>query len=100
LAAHKQDKYFEYHVALMESRDQKDEKTLEKIGEDLGLDVEKLRKDASSAEVNEMIEESITMASNIGIRGTPAFIVNGELFRGYLGPDGLQNEINKAQEEE
>lgn len=99
LAAHKQDKYFDYHVALMEHKGQKDEKALEAIGKDLGLDVEQLTKDAKSSEINEAIEESITMASNIGVRGTPAFIVDGQLFRGYLGPDGLKREIDKAHSE-
>lgn len=98
LAAHKQDKYFDYHVALMDHRGQKDEKTLKKIGEDLGLDVDRLESDATSKEINDQIEESITLARSIGIQGTPAFIVEGELFRGYLGPQGLEREISKARE--
>ena len=98
LAAHKQGKYFDYHAALMKARGQKNAASLEKIGKTLGLDVDQLKADAKSAEVKQQIEDSITLASTIGIRGTPAFIVDGKLFRGYLGPDGLQDEINKSRE--
>jgi len=97
LAAHKQGKYFEYHVALMEFRGEKNDKTLEKLAKDVGLDVEKAKADANSKEIAAMIEESMTLASKIGIRGTPAFIVGDKLFRGYLGPDGLQSEIKTAR---
>jgi protein-disulfide isomerase len=99
LAAHKQGKYFDFHVALMEHRGQKNEATMEKIGKELDLDIEQLTKDAKSEEINQEIEDIITLASDIGIRGTPAFIVEGELFRGYLGPDGLANEIKEARED-
>lgn len=98
LAAHKQDKYFDYHVALMEHRGQKDEQALKDLGKELGLDVDQLEKDANSEAILEEIEESIALATNIGVRGTPAFIINGQLFRGYLGPQGLDREITKARE--
>lgn len=97
LAAHKQGQYFEYHAALMEHRGPKDEATLEKLAKDLGLDPEQMRNDANSPEVDRDIEDSINLAGEIGIRGTPAFIVNGKLFRGYLGREGLKLEIENAR---
>ncbi|MDB2682875.1 DsbA family protein [Alphaproteobacteria bacterium] len=99
LAAHKQGKYFEYHVALMEHVGQKTEEEMVKLGEELKLDVDQLKTDAESEEVGKMIEESMELASKIGIRGTPAFIVEDTLFRGYLGPDGMKREIDKARGE-
>lgn len=99
LAAHNQGKYFEYHAALMEDRSPKDADSLAKIGKDLGLDVEKLKQDADSQEIRATLSENMRMASQIGIHGTPAFIVNGKLFRGYIGKDGLDTEIRQAAEE-
>jgi protein-disulfide isomerase len=97
LAAHKQGKYFEYHVALMNTPGGKDIEALKKIAQDTGLDVEKLEKDANSKEVTIMLQDDMQIAQDIGIQGTPAFIINGELFPGYLGPDGLKASIEEAR---
>ena len=97
LAAHKQGKYFEYHSALMEFRGPKEEAQLAKIATDLGLDVEKMKQDAKSDDIQKLLEEDINLAQKIGISGTPAFIINGELYGGYLGEDGLQAAIDKAR---
>jgi len=97
LAAQKQGKYFDYHAALMEHRGPKDEGSLEKIAKDLDLNVDQMKKDANSKEISDAIEKSIALAGDIGVRGTPAFIVESELFRGYLGEDGLKAEIEKAR---
>ena len=98
LAAHKQGKYFEYHVALMDHRGTKNAAELEKLGKEVGLDVDQLKKDVASPDLQKDIQDSVTLAQEIGIRGTPAFIIDGQLFRGYLGEGGLKSEIQKAHE--
>jgi len=98
LAAHKQGRYFDYHVALMNHRGNKDEAALVAVAEELELDVEQMKKDAASEDVEKAIQESRKISQEIGIRGTPAFIVNGELKRGYLGKDGIAKAIEKARE--
>ena len=100
LAAKKQDKYFEYHSALMEYKGPKEEKQLEKIAKDLGLDVDQMKKDANSDDVQASIEESMQLAQTIGINGTPAFIVEEKLFPGYIGEDGMKAAIKEAREAE
>lgn len=97
LAAHKQGKYFEYHVALMQHQGSKDEKSLSALAKSVGLDVDQMKKDANSAEIQDLIEKDLEISQEIGIRGTPAFVIDGTLHRGYLGPDGLQSEIEKAR---
>lgn len=98
LAAQKQDRYFDYHVALMEHRGPKNEKELTKIGEKLGLDVKKLQADANSDAIKTEIDEDIAFARDIGINGTPAFIVGETLYPGYLGPQGLKDAIKDTRE--
>ncbi len=97
LAAHKQGKYFEYHTALMDHRGAKNESELTKIADKLGLDTKKMKQDANSEDVKSMLNKSMQTARDIGIQGTPAFIVNGELVRGYMGPDGMKAAIENAR---
>jgi protein-disulfide isomerase len=84
MAAQKQDKYFEYHQAIFDHNGQKTPEVLEKIAKDVGLDVKKLKKDKDSDEIREKIEDQVKQAQNIGINGTPGFIVAGELYPGYI----------------
>lgn len=97
LAAHKQGRYFEFHAALMDFKGAKSEEVFTKIAKDLALDVEKLKVDAASKDVQDAITKSMSIAESIGIQGTPAFIVNGKLSRGYLGDGGLKAAIEEAR---
>ncbi|MCC7305516.1 MAG: thioredoxin domain-containing protein [Alphaproteobacteria bacterium] len=97
LAAHKQGKYFEFHAALMNHQGMIDESLLEKTGKDLGLDVGKLKQDAGSEEIKQAVANDRSTAQEIGIMGTPGFIINGKLKRGYLGEEGLKSAIAEAR---
>lgn len=97
LAAHMQGKYFDYHTKVMHFSGPKEAEQLEKLAEDVGLDIEKLKKDAKSDEVKDAIDKSIEIARAIGIRGTPGFIIGTDLHRGYLGPGGIANELKKKR---
>ena len=97
MAAHKQGKYFEYHAALMEHRGPKEAKQLEKLAKDLELDVDQMKTDAKSDEVQAMIDADVALARTIGINGTPAFIVGETLYPGYIGEDGMVNAIKEAR---
>ena len=100
LAAQKQGKYFEYHTALMNHSGNMDEAALSQLAKDVGLDVDKMKQDAASEEITKIIEKDMQISQEIGVRGTPAFIINGELHRGYLGPGGLKTAIEQARKNE
>ncbi|MCB9988188.1 MAG: DsbA family protein [Rhodospirillales bacterium] len=93
LAADKQGKYLDFHMELMKSPGQKDEKTFEQIAKKLGLDVEKLRKDADDESITKQIRDNMEQAQELGIRGTPGFIIGDYLARGYMGLDGMKQTI-------
>ena len=97
LAAHKQGKYFEYHTELMNFRGTKNAESLEKIAADLGLDVEQMKKDADSEEIRNEIKTSLELSRDLGIRGTPAFIVDDTLSPGYLPYAQMKGVIAEAR---
>lgn len=84
LAAHKQDKYFEYHAALMDLQGPKNQANFKKIGKDIGLDVDQLEKDVKDPSIEQTIQENIQLSQDLGIRGTPAFLINDHVTRGYI----------------
>lgn len=97
LAAHKQGKYFDYHVALMEHRGPKDEDNLKKLGEKVGLDVDKAKAAIDSGEIDKELDMVTKVGREIGVTGTPAFIVGDKFIPGYIGEDGLKGAIADAR---
>lgn len=98
VAAHKQGKYFDYHRELMKFAGPKTTEALEKLAEKVGLDVEQLRKDAASREVRGQIEKSLTLSRDLGIRGTPAFVIGDTLAPGYLTHKNMLEVIAQVRE--
>ncbi len=98
LAAQKQGKYFELHKALMEYRGSQSDEAFLKLAGDIGLDVEQLKKDASSDEVRGGVTLIKQMAAALGVRGTPGFIIGDQIFPGYIGDGGLADAIKQARE--
>jgi len=102
LASQKQDKYFEFHQALMEFRGQKTEEELSKIATGLGMDVEKLKADANEDEIQMALDKNRELAESIGVSGTPAFIIGDQVVRGYVPyatMEGMIEEIRNAEKE-
>jgi len=98
LAADKQGKYYEYHVALMNDSGSKNARKFASIAEKLGMDVEKLKKDAESKEVRTMIEANLALARDLGIRGTPGFIIGDTLSPGYIGYSAMKDIVEQTRQ--
>jgi len=97
MAAHKQGKYFEYHSALLEHNGPKDPKNLEKIAKKIGLDVKKLITDKESKELEQTIISQVESAQAMNIRGTPGFIINGQIYPGYIPSERMIEIIADAR---
>lgn len=96
-AAHKQGKYFEFHKILMEHNGAIEDSVLEDAAKKAGLDMDRLKKDIESEEIGREIDKGLTVGREIGVQGTPGFVIEGTLFPGYLGEDGLKNAIAEAR---
>ena len=97
LAAKKQDKYFAYHTALMNHQGGKDEATFKKLAEEAGLDAEKLAKDKADPSIEAEIQTHIKTAQELGIQGTPGFLINEKIFRGYIPYDVIQATLKEER---
>ena len=89
IAARKQDKYWELHQAFMRFAGAKDEATVLAIAENTGLDMDKLKQDMEAPEVAEILSANTKLARDIGVAGTPGFIVDETLIPGAVGVEAL-----------
>jgi protein-disulfide isomerase len=63
------------------------------VAEDLGIDVDKLKKAAGATNVTDNIKEVHQLADKLGISGTPSYVIGMELVPGALGFDALQQKV-------
>lgn len=98
LAAQKQGKYFELHQALYRNKGDLDEKRIMEIAKDAGLDIAKLRRDMADPEIAKTIERNEKLASALGVKGTPGFIIGGKSHPGALGTEELTALVKDARE--
>ena len=82
----------------MEHRGQYDEKTLIKLAKKAGLDVDQLMADKESPDVEAQINENLEYMQKFGVRGTPTFIVENRMMRGYVGKERLLDTANEIRE--
>jgi protein-disulfide isomerase len=101
LAARKQNKYEELHLALMATQGSIDgqEKVLE-VAKEAGLDVDKLKADmdADRAASDKVIDETRELAQTLGINGTPAFIIDDTVVPGAAPYDQLVSVVKGVRD--
>lgn len=98
-AAAKQGKFFEMHDVLYENQttwaNTGDPTTLfVTYAEQLGLDIAKLKTDAASAAINDIINADKIAGDKFNITGTPTFILNGEKISNPSGLEPFRKVIN------
>lgn len=98
MAATGQGKYWEFHSALMKER-QVTKDNVFKIAEKVGLNVDMLKKDMENPAFDAAIKENQELAQQLGIEGTPGYLVDAKVNVGFLAADGLKDmiaEVRKA----
>lgn len=93
LAARKQNKYVEFHTAMMTHRGSLTEDTIMKLAADVKLDVKKLQADMRAPEINDILTKNHQLAQQLGIEGTPAIVIGETLVPGALQKDHLKELI-------
>jgi protein-disulfide isomerase len=100
LAARKQGKYAEMHDALMSIRGKVEAETVLRVAAEVGLDVEVLKRDMDSTEVEEHIATSMRLAEELGFNGTPSFVVGDQLIPGFVEKAQLMEAVSSARKVE
>ena len=99
LAINDKMKYLTYHSKLMTHSGRVSQAVVEKILGELKLAPQKLQADARSDKYVLQLAETRQLADAIGVNGTPAFVINGQLFPGALNKAELTQAIKFARAE-
>ena len=101
-AAQLQGKYQEMRQALFAQQERvreasnSDDQML-RIAKEMGLSEDQFLKDYQSPEVREEIAEDQTYGRSLGVHGTPAIWMNGQLYSGALSMENLQKILQEAE---
>lgn len=90
LAAREQGLYEAYHQVLMLEGEDFSEAGLMALAQSVGLDTGRLSADMNDPAIEAYLERTHQLAGAIGINGTPAFIINGDLYPGALRPGDFE----------
>ena len=99
LAINDKMKYLTYHSKLMTHSGRVSQAVVEKILGELKLPPQKLQADARSDKYVLQLAATRQLADAIGVNGTPAFVINGQLFPGALNKAELTQAIKFARAE-
>ena len=97
LASRQQGKYEEFHWAMMEINGRAEEATVIRVAEQVGLNIEQLRRDMDGPDIAEHIETSMRLSRALGFNGTPSFVIGDSLAPGLIEADQMIELVKQAR---
>lgn len=90
-------KYLDFHQKLLSGRGQADKARAVAAAKEAGLDMARLDKDMASPEVRATLEENFKLAEDMGLNGTPSYVIGKQVVVGAVGLDNLTKKIGEAR---
>ncbi|TFH22739.1 MAG: hypothetical protein E4H03_07785 [Myxococcales bacterium] len=98
LAAARQGKFWAYHDLLFANQRALSEPDLLAYAQQLALDLDRFQRDMNDPEIKAQVEYETGLAEEIGLSGTPGFVINGESSVGWGSYGSLENRVERALE--
>lgn len=90
--------YEAFNDAMMRHQGELNQRTILGLAESIGLDADELQAEMESPAIAERIRTTYGLAREMGISGTPAFVIGNEIVRGYVPYDSLRELVEAARE--
>jgi protein-disulfide isomerase len=90
-------KYLDFHQKLLGGRGQADKARALAAAKEAGFDMAKIEKDLSSPEVRATLEENFKLAEDMGMNGTPSYVIGKQVVIGAVGVDNIKEKIGLAR---
>jgi len=97
LASNLQGKHRVFHEALLAANGDLTKEQIFHIAQDTGLDVIRLEQDMAREEWQRIIDHNRRLAKDLGINGTPAFIVGNDLVPGTVDLTALEDLVARRR---
>ena len=94
---HGDDAYKTVHDALITLRGAPDPETLGRLANTLGYDPAPIMAKMETSEVTDIIAANHALAQKLNITGTPTFVVEDQMLRGYLPEAEMKQIVDKAR---
>ena len=94
---HGEDAYATVHDALINLRGEPSTETLARLAKDLGLEAKPILDRMDTPPVMTVIQANYALAEKMEITGTPAFIMDGQVMRGYAPLDVMRDFVADAR---
>ena len=92
------EKYGEFHVKLMSAAGRATEESAIKLAVSLGADEAALREEMKDPKIADVFNRTYEIANQLGITGTPSYVVGEEVVFGALGRDVLEQKIANLEQ--
>lgn len=90
------DKWWDFHKAMLKTTPRNKEQLLA-LAAKQGVDSAALETEMAKPEYQAQIQKNISLGGAIGVRGTPAFVINGNFVRGAVGLDVFRERVAAAR---
>jgi protein-disulfide isomerase len=94
VAAEMQGKFWPMHDKLFGNQQNLKPADFEKYAKEIGLDVEKFKKDMASDPVKKRVEADLELGKKLGVQGTPNFFINGRPIRGAVPYEQFKSAVD------
>ncbi len=98
LASRKQGLYHDFHLAMMQNRGRLNERIVMRLADRVGIDVDQLRDDMDAPEIDQALRANFQTAQQLGIRGTPSFIIGDEVIPGAVDLNTMRRLIETKRQ--
>jgi protein-disulfide isomerase len=97
LAARLQGKYEHFHSAMMATKGQITDEVVYQVAGSVGLDVDRLKRDMGTPEIEQAVKANLALAKALDIHGTPGFVVGEHIVPGAIDLDALKDLVADAR---
>ena len=99
MAAKRQNKYLDFHVAVMGNRGPLTQDTVFQLAGKAGISVDRLKRDMQDPAIDKYLRDTLLLAQQLGITGTPGFVIGGKLVPGAIDKGQMKELIAEARKQ-